>query len=72
MSYLARIERGECYPSARVLRKMAKPLGFDEGEMLFLAATMLVSTDSERTKRITSKIIKALRQMIESSKAGKQ
>jgi transcriptional regulator with XRE-family HTH domain len=36
-SYLARIERGERYPSARVLRQIAKPLGFDEDELFVLA-----------------------------------
>ena len=36
-SHLTRIERGERFPSARALRKMAKPLGFDEGELFMLA-----------------------------------
>ena len=36
-SYLGRIERGERYPSARVLRRIAKPLGFDEDELFTLA-----------------------------------
>jgi transcriptional regulator with XRE-family HTH domain len=36
-SYLGRIERGERYPSARVLRKIAKPLGFGENELFTLA-----------------------------------
>ena len=36
-SHLGRIERGERFPSARVLRKVAKPLGFDEDELLTLA-----------------------------------
>ena len=29
-SHLGRIERGERFPSARTLRRIAKPLGFDE------------------------------------------
>ena len=29
-SHLGRIERGERYPSARTLRRIAKPLGFEE------------------------------------------
>lgn len=37
MSHLARIERGERFPSARILRKIAKPLGFDENELFILA-----------------------------------
>ncbi len=33
-SHLGRVERGERFPSAHVLRKIAKPLGFDEDELL--------------------------------------
>ncbi len=36
-SHLGRIERGERFPSARVLRRLAKPLNFDEGELFTLA-----------------------------------
>ena len=36
-SHLGRIERGERFPSARVLQKIAKPLGFGESELLTLA-----------------------------------
>jgi len=36
-SHLARIERGERFPSARILRKMAKPLDINEHELLVLA-----------------------------------
>ncbi len=36
-SHLGRIERGERYPSARILRKLAKPLGFEESELFTLA-----------------------------------
>ena len=36
-SHLGRIERGERYPSAHVLRRIAKPLGFDEDELFTLA-----------------------------------
>jgi len=36
-SHLGRIERGERFPSAHVLRKIARPLGFEEGELLTLA-----------------------------------
>jgi len=35
--YIGRIEKGERFPSASVLRKMAKPLDFDEGELFTLA-----------------------------------
>jgi transcriptional regulator with XRE-family HTH domain len=36
-SHLGRIERGERFPSARILRKIAKPLNFDEDELFTLA-----------------------------------
>ncbi len=36
-SHLGRIERGERYPSAKMLRKLAGPLGFDEDELFMLA-----------------------------------
>jgi len=35
-SHMGRIEGGERFPSARVLRKIAKPLGFDEDELFTL------------------------------------
>ena len=36
-SHLGRIERGERFPSASVLRKIAKPLDFEESELFALA-----------------------------------
>lgn len=36
-SYLGRIEKGARFPSASILRRMAKPLGFDESELFALA-----------------------------------
>ena len=36
-SHLGRIERGNRFPSARILRKIARPLGFEEGELFALA-----------------------------------
>ena len=37
ISYLGRIERGERFPSALILRKLAEPLGYGEAELLRLA-----------------------------------
>ena len=39
-SHLGRIERGERFPSALILRKVAKPLGFEEDELFTLAGYM--------------------------------
>lgn len=36
-SHLGRIERGERLPSAKILRRIAKPLGLDESELFVLA-----------------------------------
>ncbi|MBI4286249.1 MAG: helix-turn-helix transcriptional regulator [Chloroflexi bacterium] len=36
-SHLGRIEKGERFPSAHVLRKVASPLGFEEDELFTLA-----------------------------------
>ncbi|MBA7715524.1 hypothetical protein ES703_124572 [subsurface metagenome] len=36
-SYLSRIEQGKRFPSARILHRIAKPLGFKERELLALA-----------------------------------
>jgi len=49
-SHLGRIERGERFPSARILRKIAKPLGLGEGN-LFTSAGYLspqLGTEAER------------------------
>jgi transcriptional regulator with XRE-family HTH domain len=36
-SHLGRIERGERFPSARILRKIARPMGFKEDELFTMA-----------------------------------
>lgn len=36
-SHLGRIERGERFPSAHVLRRLARPLGFEEQHLFALA-----------------------------------
>ena len=43
-SYLGRIERGQRFPSARILRKIAEPLGFDEDELFALAGYLSPQT----------------------------
>ncbi len=48
-SHLGRIERGERFPSAYILRRIAKPLGFDENE-LFTLAGFLSPTPAEEAK----------------------
>ena len=50
-SHLGRIERGERFPSAHILRKIAGPLGFEENELFALAGYLSspVSSIAERT-----------------------
>ena len=45
-SHLGRIERGERFPSARILRKIARPLNFDEDELFTLAGFLSPQTPS--------------------------
>lgn len=52
-SHLGRIERGERFPSARILRKIAEPLGFSEDE-LFTFAGFLSPQSSGGVERPTT------------------
>jgi len=48
-SYLGRIERGERFPSAHVLRRIASPLGLTESELFILAGYLAPpATKAER------------------------
>ena len=50
-SHLGRIERGERFPSAHILRRIAAPLGFEENELFTLAGYLSAqpSMMAERT-----------------------
>ena len=37
VSHIARVEKGERFPSALVLRRLAKPMGLPEGQLLATA-----------------------------------
>ena len=45
-SHLARIERGERFPSGHVLRKIAKPLELDESQLLIVAGYLSPQSSS--------------------------
>jgi transcriptional regulator with XRE-family HTH domain len=45
-SHLGRIERGERFPSGSILRRIAKPLGFEEDELFTLAGYLSPPTPS--------------------------
>jgi transcriptional regulator with XRE-family HTH domain len=46
-SYLGRIERGERFPSVSILRKIAKPLGFEESELFSRAGFLSPAAESQ-------------------------
>ena len=46
-SHLARVERGERFPSGHILRKIAKPLGLDEGLLMVTAGYLSPQPPSE-------------------------
>jgi transcriptional regulator with XRE-family HTH domain len=50
-SHLGRIERGERFPSARILRRIARPLGFDEDELFTLAGFLSPQTTGVAEER---------------------
>jgi transcriptional regulator with XRE-family HTH domain len=47
LSHLGRIEKGECYPSPKVLRKIAKPLNMNEKELFNLAGYLPILESKE-------------------------
>ena len=49
-SYLGRIERRERFPSASILQKIAKPLGFSEGELFTFAGYLTPQPSTEAEK----------------------
>jgi len=53
-SHLGRIERGERFPSAHILRRIAKPLGFDEDELFTLAGFLSPQTPGVAEERGSS------------------
>jgi len=65
-SHLARVEIGERFPSARVLHKIAKPLGFSEGELFtyagYLPARPSSMTDSFSGGRLDPYVARVLSQ----------
>ncbi len=45
-SHLGRVEMGERFPSARILHRIAGPLGFDEGELFALAGYLSLQSSA--------------------------
>lgn len=55
-SHLGRIERGERFPSGRVLMRLAKPLGFTEVELLRLAGFLSRDESEDRLDKFKKEI----------------
>ena len=55
-SHLGRIERGERFPSGRILMKLAAPLGFTEVELLRLAGFLSRDESDDRLDRLKKEI----------------
>ena len=51
-SHLGRIEKGERFPSAHILRRLAKPLGYEEAELLTFGGYLSSQPSSEAEGRI--------------------
>lgn len=51
-SHLGRIERGERFPSASVLRRMAKPLDIEESELFLLAGYLSPQPAGTEERRV--------------------
>lgn len=64
-SHLGRIERCERFPSARTLRKIAKPLGIEENELFLLAGFLSDQSHTENhspTRRLDPVVANMLAQ----------
>ena len=55
-SHLGRIERRERFPSACILRRLAKPLGFDEGELFTQAGYLSPQSRSVESETYTGRL----------------
>lgn len=56
LTYLGRIERGERFPSAHVLQKIAAPLGFGEAELLRIAGYLSPDRTDDRIAKFKESI----------------
>lgn len=60
-SHLSRIEKGDRFPSASVLRRIAGPLGFQETELMMLVGYLSpTSIESQNTVKIDPHVARIL------------
>ena len=55
-SHIGRIERGERFPSARILKKIAQPLGFQEEALLVYAEYLSPSAGEDDSEKHFGKL----------------
>jgi len=55
-AHIARIERGERFPSVHTLRKLAGPLGFSETQLFKLAGLLARDASDDRIERLKYEI----------------
>jgi len=55
-SHLGRIERGERFPSAHILRKLSKPFGFEENELFTLAGYLSRQDSTAESETYTGRL----------------
>ena len=63
-SHIARIERGERFPTGHTLRRLAEPLGFSELELCKLAGFLSRDSSDDRIEKLKSEIKLALSQAL--------
>jgi len=61
-SHLARMERGERFPSGHVLKKIASPLGFDDTTLLSLAGFMEARAEKPASNHLDPQVAAMLAQ----------
>ena len=59
-SHIARIERGERFPTGRTLRRLAEPLGFSELELCKLAGFISRDATDDRLDRFKKSVRKEI------------
>ncbi|MBA7506574.1 hypothetical protein ES706_05266 [subsurface metagenome] len=64
LSHLARIERGERFPSGRILRKLAEPLGLEETEILKMAGFLSRDASDDRLARLKEEIKREIAEIL--------
>ena len=71
-SHLGRIERGERFPSATILQKIAKPLGFQEEALLIYAGYLFPQPSTAESETNIGKLDPYVASLLASEPVGIQ